>query len=273
MNEKYSKLEFEKHIGFLLSRDQSLNVVEEPSIGGKTPDFLVSDNQSCCIVECTSLSIGDKCEQDDHEIGDVNPNQLQTRLWETIVRKIDRYSPNIIGNVPLVIVVKNDDCSHRDLAIIDVLSGASRFVDGNEKMMWEGEYLNGIFGNPRHDHCSGVIHAVGSHDYLFVRNPNANNPVNEGFFEFAHIAKSNRYNRDYQIDASSPIYRCPDALLTLVRETHSIIKTPWGDQTMTEPTGAPEVEVVGYTDDGHKQISIKMGGKDLHSRFNKDNWG
>lgn len=258
MRSEPTRDEFEEHIVFLLRRNHALRVSRECRFKRKTPDILIhNDEKSLCIVECTSINTGARCNQADHRIGDRNPNELQERLYASIVKKIEKYTPEIIGKIPLVIAIRNDDCSHQDLAIYDVVTGASRFVNGVEQMMWCGEYRFGIFGNPMYRHCSGVIHASGSHDYLFVRNPNATNPTDEGLFEFAQIAQSERYNQHYRIDASSPVASCPNSLMQIVRNEEPKIHLPGGGViTLTSPTAAPTVNIVGTSEDGKPLIEL-----------------
>ena len=259
MSGEPTRNDFEKHIASLLRRNRNFGVSRHNRFKNKTPDILVYDSKSRCIVECTSITTGARCNRADHRIGNANPHELQERLYASIVAKIEKYTPDIIGEIPLVIAIRNDDCSHQDLAIYDVVTGASRFVDGKERMMWDGEYRHGIFGNPEYRHCSGVIHAAGSHDYLFVRNPNATNPADEGLFEFAQIAQSERYNQNYRIDASSPVATCPDSFMQIVRDADAKIKMPDGQEiTLISPTAAPTVNIVGTSDDGTPLTEMAM---------------
>ena len=259
MSNEPTSYEFEEHIASLLRRNRTFDVTRHSRFKNKTPDILVYDSKSRCIVECTSITTGARCNRSDHRIGNVNPNELQERLYASIVAKIDKYTPAIIGEIPLVIAIRNDDCSHQDLAIYDVVTGGSRFVGDKEQMMWDGEYRYGIFGNPKHRHCSGVIHATGSHDYLFVRNPNATNPADEELFKFAQIAQSERYNRHYRIDASSPVASCPDSLMQVVRVADPKIEISKGRIiTLKSPTAAATVNVVGTSDDGTPSIKLEM---------------
>ncbi len=88
MRSEPTRDEFEKHIVFLLRRHHALRVSRECRFKRKTPDILIhNDGKSLCIVECTSINTGARCNQADHRIGDMNPNELQERLYASIVKK------------------------------------------------------------------------------------------------------------------------------------------------------------------------------------------
>ena len=60
--------------------ERGFPVEQDPNIQGLTPDFLVSDLEKKCLIECTTLSFGQNCKKHDHLWGTNDPTQLNARL-------------------------------------------------------------------------------------------------------------------------------------------------------------------------------------------------
>ena len=160
-------------------------VQHEPSLGGKTPDLLVTDGEGReCIIECTTLSRSLECTHNPHAFTE-DPSRLNERLYSSIEEKMRKYKKDVIGNRSYVVAIQNECCGLFDKSVQDVVMGAWRYRQGKWVNLWKGEtYANGLFG--LYPDCSGVLHSTWM-DHLYFPNPRCKSPANIDLFPFASI--------------------------------------------------------------------------------------
>ena len=226
--------------GFLVKRD--------PNIQGLTPDFMVSDMATQCLIECTTLSFGRNCERHDHLWGTNDPTQLNARLYCSLEGKLQKYTAEVCDSIPLVIAIFNEDCARFDTSILEAALGAWRFHSRKWVNLWAGtEDADGLFG--KYTHCSGIIHSTPS-DHLFVPNPNAINPVSTEFFTFASIAEPQIHPDG--VNASKPKSPPNDAPVQRIRDKGMTIDGQPFRQTDSV------IDIHGVSEDGIPGISITL---------------
>ncbi len=223
-------------------------VRRHPNIQGLTPDFLVSDLAGQCLVECTTLTFGRNCEKHDHLWGTNDPTQLNARLHCSLEGKLQKYTAEVCGGIPLVVAIFNEDCARFDSSILEAALGAWRFQSGKWVNLWAGtDDADGLFG--KYPHCSGIIHSTPS-DHLFVPNPNAINPVSTEFFTFASISEPLIHPDG--VNASEPKSPPKNAPLQRIRNRNSTIDGQPFRQTDSV------IDILGVSEDGNPEISITL---------------
>ena len=132
--------------------ERGFPVEQDPNIQGLTPDFLVSDLEKKCLIECTTLSFGQNCKKHDHLWGTNDPTQLNARLYCSLERKLQKYADDVCDGIPLVIAIFNEDCARFDTSILEAALGAWRFHSGQWVNLWAGtEDAGGLFD--KYPHC------------------------------------------------------------------------------------------------------------------------
>lgn len=204
---------YENYVMGLLTR--IAEVEHEPSIGGKTPDLLVTDDTGReCIIECTTLSQSPDCLHNLHAFTK-DPTRLNERLYNSLREKMRKYGKAVIGKRSYVVAIQNECCGFFDKSVQDVVMGAWRFRHGRWKNLWEGEnYASGLFG--MYPGCSGVLHSTWT-DHLYFPNPRCKIPVSLEIFSFASIVDP-RPHPDGHVKVIRQVSSPPnDAVMTTVR--------------------------------------------------------
>ena len=228
--------------------ERGFPVDKDPKVHGLTPDFLVSDLETKCLIECTTLSFGQNCEKHDHLWGTNDPTQLNARLYCSLEKKLQKYVEDVCDGIPLVIAIFNEDCARFDSCIFEAVLGAWRFHSGQWVNLWAGtEDAVGLFG--KYPHCSGIIQSTPS-DHLFVPNPDAINPVSTEFFTFASIAEPLIHPDG--VTASEPKSPPKDAPLQRIRNRN--IKIDGQPLHQTDSV----IDILGESEDGTPEIGITM---------------
>ena len=204
-----------------LFREASFTVECEPLINGKNPDLLVkADDGLCCIVECTTVHWEGRHEYTWDENGsghlmvdDSDPMNRNTKLWNSIKGKLQKYKGDTFPGYGLVIAIYNWSLSNDDNDAVDVcFEQSDRYLTLSDgKVVGRGwrrpldlEPDLAIFQAPDTKHCSAIIHsthlfALNSVDgeyehvnnadahHLLIPNPKAPHPVPERFFPFCDV--------------------------------------------------------------------------------------
>ena len=214
-----------------LFREAGFAAEYKKTFNGKTPDLLVqADDRFRCVVECTTVHWEGRhtFQWDENGIGhlmvdDSDPHNRNRKLWESIERKLWKYSDAFPG-YGLVIAVYNWSLANDDSDAVEVCFGQYneylKVSDGEVVARGWERALDppAIFEDPANQHCSAIIHSThlfaldwvdGKHTHvdnagarhLLIPNPRAVQPVPEYLFSFCDVLDLPRLRNS---DGSTP---------------------------------------------------------------------